>query len=359
MNHRASCFIMQCLVLSFLLSSCQNKERQNQTEEMRVKVAVARQSEASNRKEYPFIAAPLRTSTLSFRVSGLVDRFESYAGNYYKRGSIIAEIDRRDFHLCKEQAEAVYRQAKAEFERMETLYQKNNVSASAYEQARASYVSAKTAFHKAENEVNDTYLLAPFDGYVGETFIERFQEVKATQPVLTLVDISKLRIEVYVTQEVVMIADRLRSVSVSFDHQPNKVYAATVADCARSTTANNLSYRLTVLFPNPDGLYAAGISGKVFFDVDKEMNQVVKIPQTALCHQPSVGDYVWVMNREDHTVSRRQVQKGVLQSDGFFSIEQGLQPNEVVVTTNLRFLSEGMRVQVDDKPYAAPVIASK
>lgn len=52
-----------------------------------------------------------------------------YAGNHYKQGSIIAEIDPRDFHIRKERAEAIYHQAKAEFERIEKLYEKNNVSA--------------------------------------------------------------------------------------------------------------------------------------------------------------------------------------------------------------------------------------
>lgn len=333
-----------------LLTGCKKGQVSEQKSEVKVEVARARESKASERKEYPFIATPLRTSTLSFRVSGLVDRFESYAGNYYKRGSIIAEIDRRDFNLRKEQTEAVYRQAKAEFERMESLYQKNNISASAYEQARAAYVSAKTAFNKAENELNDTYLLAPFDGYVGETFIERFQEVKSAQPVLTLADISKLRIEVYVTQEVAMMAKQLKNVSLSFDHQPNKVYSAQIADCARSTTANNLSYLLTILFPNPDGLYSAGLSGKVFFDLEKGENTTVEIPQTALCHQPTLGDYVWVLNQENNTVSTRPVVKGELQPNGMFSITQGLKPDEVVVKTNLRFLSAGMLVQIVDKP---------
>lgn len=345
---------MYSFVLSLLLSCCQSGQEQKQ-QEMQVEVACATQSDGSERKEYPFIAAPLRTSTLSFRVSGPVNRFETYAGNFYKRGSVIAEIDRRDFNLRKEQTEAVYRQAKAEFERMESLYQKNNISASAYEQARATYVSAKTAFHKAENDLSDTYLLAPFDGYVGETFIERFQEAKTAQPILTLVDISKLRIEIYVPQEVAMMADELKSVSVCFDHQPNKVYAAQVTDCARSTTANNLSYKVTILFPNADGAYSAGVSGKVLFDLDKGATREVKVPQTALCHQPSVGDYVWVFDAASQTVNRRNVVKGTLLPDGMFSIAQGLQPDEMVVTTNLRFLSNGMKVQVTDRPHVAPV----
>ena len=52
------------------------------------------------------------------------------------------------------------------------LYEKDNLSASAYEKARADYTSAKTAFETATNELDDTRLIAPFDGYVGEVYIE-------------------------------------------------------------------------------------------------------------------------------------------------------------------------------------------
>ena len=61
--------------------------------------------------------------------------------------------------ISKERAEAVYNQAKAEFERVKALYEKDNLSASAYEKARADYTSAKTAFETATSyESSDSCL---------------------------------------------------------------------------------------------------------------------------------------------------------------------------------------------------------
>lgn len=257
------------------------------------------------RKEFPFIARPFRTSELSFRVSGPIDRFEVYAGNHYKRNSIIAEIDPRDFRLRLDNAEAAYRRAEADYKRIEALYEKDNVSAANYEQARAVWVAARTAYNTALNELGDSQLRAPFDGYVGEVFIEKFQDVRAAQPVVTLVDISKLRIEVYVTQDIAMRADELKSVSLAFDHKPNQVFRADVVECARSTTSNNLSYLLTALLPNPDGKLPSGISGKVFFELPGGTSQAVAVPQSALCHRPSEGDFVWKINPAAGTAARQ------------------------------------------------------
>lgn len=129
----------------------------------------------SAEREFSFIAKPFKETELSFRVGGPIDRFEVYAGNYYHRGDIIAEIDSRDFRIRKERAEAVYHQAKAEFERIKVLYEKNNLSASAYEKARADYTSAKTAYETAVNELEDTKLIAPFDGYIGKSTLKNIR----------------------------------------------------------------------------------------------------------------------------------------------------------------------------------------
>lgn len=120
-------------------------------------------------------------------------------GNYYRQGSLIAEIDPRDFRIRKARTEAVYMQMKAEMERIEKLYEKNNIPASQYERTKADYATAKAAFDVASCELEDTRMTAPFNGYVDEVYIEKFQDVKAAQPVLSLIDIDRLRIEAYVT----------------------------------------------------------------------------------------------------------------------------------------------------------------
>lgn len=219
---------------------------------MTVRVAQAVLLKEQTPKEFSFIAKPFRTSELSFRVGGPISNFEVYAGNYYRKGEVIATIDDRDFLIRKEQTQAVYDQAKAEFERIGALYEKNNISASTYEKAKAEYTSAKTAFQTAANELNDTRLVAPFDGYVGEVFIEKYQEVKATQPIISFIDLDQLKIETYVTQDIALQAEQLQQAELRFDAVADRTYPATILEISKSTTPNNLSYLLTARLPNPD-----------------------------------------------------------------------------------------------------------
>ncbi len=344
--------ILICPLL-LLQISCANQQPKSETP-LCIETAQANSVELASSQEFPFIAKPLRTSILSFRVSGPVDRFEVYAGSRYHSGELIARIDPRDFQLQYEQAEASYRQAQADYDRVAALYEKDNLPASQYETARATRITAETTRDAAKNALNDTKLLAPFDGYVSEVFIERYQDIKASQPVVTLVDISSLRIELYVTKEIAMQAQNLKEVTIVFDHAPEQTYQAQVIECARSTTPNNLSYLLTALLPNPDGALPAGLSGRVRFDLPGGTRQAVTIPQKAVCHTAGSGDYVWTVDVSNHEVSQRPVVIGELLSDGQFTITNGLTTGETIAVSGLRFLNEGQRVSLSNPQNDTP-----
>lgn len=332
-----------------LFASCSgNKEKE--PSKVLVKTEKAVRYSTGSEQEYPFISHPYRTSELSFRVGGPINRFDIFTGNYYRQGSIIAEIDPRDFRIRKERSEAVYQQMKAEFERIRKLYEKNNISASQYEKVRADYITAKTAFDIASCEMDDSKLTAPFNGYVGEVYIEKFQDVKATQPILSFIDIDRLRIETYVTQEVAARAQSLDSVEIRFDLYPDKKYKAQIIEVSKGTTRNNLSYLLTAILPNPEGKLLAGMSGKVRlnFTSDSRSKGVV-ISQSSLCHRPTEGDYVWVVNENNAKVSLRKVSKGDLLPDGKVVISDGLEENEVIAASGLRFLTDSIQVELFSK----------
>lgn len=336
--------------LVFLLAACGKAGKEKTDQPIVVKTVAAEKGAEVQWREYPFIAKPFKETDLSFRIGGPIDRFEVYAGNSYKKGEIIAGIDSRDFKIRKEKAEAVFNQAKAEFARIKVLYEKNNISASTYEKAHADYTSAKTSYEAAVNELNDTQLIAPFDGYVGEVYIEKYQDVKATQPVVSFINIDQLKIEAYVPQDVAFGWRDLKEVDLCFDAQPDTTYCAKVEEISKGTTRNNLSYLLTALLPNKDMKLLAGMSGKI--RLNKNIGTLTPvatiIPQTALCHRPTEGDYVWVVDKQSHKVSHRKVRLGGLLPNGRVAVADGLQADEIIAVSNLRFLSDGMIVKTSN-----------
>ena len=185
---------------------------------------------------------------------------------------------------------------------------------------------------------------------MGEVYIEKYQDVKPAQPVISFIDINRLKIEIYVTQNIAFASHPTDSVRIYFDAQPDKCYKAQIVEVSKGTTRNNLSYLLTAVLPNKEGKLLAGMSGKAIFDAPVSTDLTsVSIPQTALCYRPSEGEYVWVIDTNTRQVNRRTVKKGNLLPGGYVTITEGLRASETVATSGLRFLSDGMKVEISTK----------
>ena len=157
-----------------------------------------------------------------------------------------------------------------------------------------------------------------------------------------------------------MQAEKIKEVGVRFDVRSDAVYPAKVVEVSKSTTRNNLSFLLTALLPNKQGEWPAGISGKMLLDLPvASPAPMVAVPQTALSHRPTEGDYVWTVDNTTGTVSKKKVVLGELLPNGKVEVKGGLQAGETVAVSKLRFLSEGTSVEVMGKKQEKPVTAQK
>lgn len=336
--------IVYSLVLCLMsVSSCKKQE------EATPQIYDVRATQASsllldNDRSFPFMASPLKTSELSFRVGGPLKNFDVYEGNFYRAGEEIAAIDERDFLLNLQQAEVLYKQAELDFQRAEALLEIGSISNSKYDATLTAFQQAKINCENARNAYMDTRLVAPFNGYVGQVYIDQYQDVKPSQSIISFIDISQLKIEVYVPQDVALHIKKGQPIQVLFDGD-TVCHTAKVADISKNTTPNNISYLLTALLPNPGGKFLAGMSGKVILSNDAPQQQVI-IPQSALMERPETGTFVWVVDKKSAYPEYRTVETGTFYSDGTVQITKGLQPQEWIANSGLRFLSEQTPIHI-------------
>ncbi|MGL5016357.1 MAG: efflux RND transporter periplasmic adaptor subunit [Bacteroidales bacterium] len=334
--------LLIAVIITMITASCSSSENSKKQTNV-VRTSVAKSMLDENRKSFSFITHTHHTANLSFRVGGPVSKFNVYSGNYFHKGDVIAEIDSRDFIIRQERSQTTYNQAKMEYERIKVLYEKNNISASSYDKVYADYISAKTAYETTTNELADTKLIAPFNGYIDRIFIDKFQEVKPTEPIISFVNIDTIRVEVPVSQDIALKASKIKSVNVIFDAIPDSTFRAKVVEVSKNTTSNNLSYLLTALLPNRDLSLLPGMSGSLVFE-DMSPKTIITVPQSALSTRPTVGEFLWCVN--DGTVTQRVVKSGRLMPNGQVEIVEGLESGEVVAVSGVRFLSEGSCVEV-------------
>lgn len=207
------------------LCAC-SRTPQEQTSFPSVKVVHAEVMEAPSSRCYTFISQPYRLSELSFRVGGPVHAFDVQQGQFFRKGQLIAAIDERDFVIQKQRTEALYRQAEVDYARISSLYAKDNISGMNYEQAKANYERTKADYEAAVNAWEDSRLYAPFDGYVQQAHIERYQDVKPSVPVVTFIDLSRIKVEAYMPEDMALQMRQKDSVAcvVRFNALPDREF---------------------------------------------------------------------------------------------------------------------------------------
>lgn len=164
-----------------------------------VRVATA-QGDAGATQDYTGVVSARVQSDIGFRVAGKIVARMVDAGQAVRRGQPLMRIDRTDLALATvaqagvvAAARARMVQAGADERRYRDLVAAGAVSASSYDQARASADAARAQLAAAQaqagvarNEAGYAVLLADADGIVVETLAEPGQVVAAGQTVVRL-----------------------------------------------------------------------------------------------------------------------------------------------------------------------------
>lgn len=342
--------IFYLLALVFAVSSCKGEKETQAGAQYSVKVTKPESVDLmSSTHKYPFIVKPYNESELSFRISGPLNKFTLQPGDYFRKGQLIMSVDNRDFVVRKQQSEAIHTQAKQEYKRIESLYNVGNISGSLYEKAKADYLVAETNLQTATNALKDTEMRAPFDGYIQSVKVEPYEEVKASQPILTFIEVDRLKAEVFIPEHIAQgyrrnISNDKPAISLKFDSAIDSIIYPKEVTISKSTSNNNLSFVLTASIDNKSEQLLGGMSGELTMELfDKTADSTLYLPLAALCNNRELGDYVWVI--EDSKPHRRPVKVGK-QSGNKFEIKSGITKDDEVALTRKSFLVENTVINI-------------
>jgi len=304
---------------------------------------------------------PLATVKVRSQVNGTLQELQYTEGQMVKKGQVLAVIDPRQFEMALQQAtgqrmkdEAQLQAARVTLDRYRTLLTQDSIARqdvdtqeATVKQLEATIVIDRANEGTARLNLGYTRVVAPVAGRVGlrQVDIGNYVSTSDTNGVAVITQLSPIDVQFSVAQDsapalqqntnagmAAQALDRTRSIVIdtgSFASLDNQIDTTTGTVKAKARFQNTS----LALFPSQ------------FVNIRLNV-QTIKgatvVPVAALRHGNN-GDFVFVLNAADRTVSMRTVKAGQATVDKV-QIVTGLQPGERVITDGADRLRDGSRV---------------
>jgi len=335
--------------LIVVFSGCGRKEIVEREPVVRaVKVVTVAGDSGSQERSFPGRVQASDQVDLSFRVDGPLIELPD-EGDFVSKGKLIARIDPRDYRIRLDAARAEVDRTDADFRRYSALYEKDAVSKAQLDQALAARDVARALAEGAEADLGDTSLRAPFSGRVAETFVENFQDVKAKESILSLINANQVEIVIDVPENIV---GRFRAVMLDsrfaarFDAAPGREFETRVNEVATQSDPRTQTFRVTFSLPQPEGVNVLpGMTANVRRYAPPGEYVEIVVPAIAIFADEAGSPHVWVVDRKTGRVERRSVRTGELTETDSIVVLEGLVPGEDIAVSAVSQLRDGMTVR--------------
>lgn len=203
----------------------------------------------------------------------------------------------------------------------------------------------------ARRNLDDATLRAPFAGTIARRDIQNFSNVQAGQSIALLQTLSTVDLLFDVPgSDVVSLArrDDIHATAI-FPDLPGQALEAELVEFSTQADAATQTYRGRVSVQIPDkAVILPGMAGHITISTSLSEIPGVDLPLTALAANPDGSSYVWLVDPEGNSVSRREVALGNV-AGANVRVVDGLEPGDMVVTAGIGALQDGMTVRPINK----------
>lgn len=223
------------------------------------------------------IVEPFALARVAAETSGRVQARRVDRGSVVEEGTLLVELDASRARIQVRQADATLtarqsdrEQAERERLRSDQLRQRESLSVAAYDRTAHQASSAAAAEdiavlgkRAAADLLRDAKITAPFAGTIADFHVELGEFVGPGTPVVTLVDLTRVRLHVGVTAAEatdLRIGDRL---DVQFSELGGRTLSGELHSVSPLSDPRSGTYTAELWLDNPEGLLRQGMIGRV------------------------------------------------------------------------------------------------
>ncbi len=144
-------------------------------------------------RNFPGKLLPSEQSKLAFEIPGKINLINVDIGDEVKKGQILAALDSREASAQLGQAKAKYDLAKQVHTRYKDLRSQGHISIQDLDNANSEELIAKSQYDFYKVKFEQTKLLAPFDGFIQNRFLDTGSVINGGVPIIEILDSTNVK----------------------------------------------------------------------------------------------------------------------------------------------------------------------
>jgi len=299
---------------------------------------------------------PIDQTIVKSRVSGRLAEVLVREGDRVTEGQVLARFETTELQAKLNERQSALEAARADARwtardrsDKETLANRNIVSQSAADQARATAENRASMVAVAEAQLDvarknlaDAEVRAPFDGVVGERIANQGESLPIDGKILALLDTSRVEIAAHMPAADVIRMKVGQTARVSLEGFGDRVFSGKITRISPTTQAGSRSIPVYVEITDRHEALRGGLFGTGSVTV-QEKGHALAVPSSAM-RKDDQGDYVLAV--ENGVLVRKPVGAVRTWSRGELVEVKGLESGMTVVSAPLPGLQAGQPVKI-------------
>ena len=283
----------------------------------------------------PFQQVPILSET-----AGKILSLNIENGSMVNAGATIAVVDNDLTKIQLETNRTNLSKAENDLSRLQKLLGDGGVTQQQVDDAKLGIENLKQQIKAAEKQITMSYIKAPISGFVSDKMVEKGSLVSPALKLATITNISRLKMQVYLTEEQVITVKKSQKISMKADLFPDKNFEGTVTfiDVNAGTSRR---YLVEIEIVNSANTLKSGMTGTAYFKGGTSL-EVMAVPREAIVG--SLQDAkVYVV--ENNKANLRPVTTGSV-FNGNVQIRDGLKEGEIIVVSGQINLEDGKEINI-------------
>ena len=292
-------------------------------------------------------------AVVSAELGGVVSQVAFENGGVAKKGDLLVQLDASAEEAQLKSAEADLELARADLERSRDLVSRKVISKAEIDASESKFKQKEGSVEQMRSMIAKKTVRAPFDGQLGIRQVNVGQMVNAGQQVVPLTSLDPVFADFALPQQYLGQLTPGLEVHVTTDALAGRVFNGKVTAINSMVDSSTRNITLQATLENPDHALRPGMFAKAEVTLP-EKHKTLVVPGSAISYAP-FGDSVFVIDekkdektgKESQVIRQQFVRVGEARGD-FVAITQGLKAGDMVVSTGVFKLRNGMTVTINN-----------